>query len=107
VKRRAFIAGLAGAAAMPLAARAQERVRRIGVLMGVSADDPEGHARVEAFRQGLHQLGWTDGLNIRIDTRYSDHRALFRAWEQSDPHLFPLATIAKPSVRNAHHSVAR
>ena len=41
------------------------------MLMGVSADDPEGHARVEAFRQGLHQLGWTDGLNMRIDARYS------------------------------------
>ena len=63
---------LGGAAAWPLAARAQqpERMRRIGVLMGAAADDPEGQARIAAFQQGLQQLGWTDGRNVRIDYRW-------------------------------------
>src|SRR5262245_6090345 len=72
IKRREFISLLGGAAtAWPLAARAQqtERVRRIGVLMGV-ADDPEGQARVTALKQGLQELGWTDGRNIQIETRF-------------------------------------
>ena len=71
MNRRAFITLLGGAAAWPLAARAQqgERVRRIGVLM-VSADDPEGQARVTALKQGLQNLGWTDGRNIQIETRF-------------------------------------
>ena len=63
MKRREFITLLGGAAAAwPLAARAQqgERVRRIGVLMNLAADDPEGQARVAAFMQGLQELGWTD-----------------------------------------------
>ena len=61
-----------GAAAWPLAARAQqpERMRRIGVLMSLAADDPEGQARIAAFLQGLQQLGWADGRNVRIDTRW-------------------------------------
>jgi putative ABC transport system substrate-binding protein len=72
VKRRQFITLLGGAAAAwPLAARAQqpERVRRIGLLMGV-ADDREGQARITALKQGLQELGWTDGGNIRIETRF-------------------------------------
>ena len=73
MRRRDFIALLAGAAAAwPLAARAQqgERMRRIGVLMNLAADDAEGQARLAAFLQGLQQLGWTDGGNVRIDTRW-------------------------------------
>src|SRR5512132_2408222 len=72
MKRRAFITLLGGAAAWPLAARAQqgERMRRIGVLAGLSADDPQGQARLVAFVQGLQQLGWTDGRNVRIDFRW-------------------------------------
>jgi ABC-type uncharacterized transport system substrate-binding protein len=64
---------LGGAAvAWPLAARAQqgERMRRIGVLMGQAADDPEAQARVAAFVQGLQELGWSDGRNMRIDIRW-------------------------------------
>jgi putative ABC transport system substrate-binding protein len=59
-------------AAWPFAARAQqsERMRRIGVLMS-QADDPLGQARVKAFQQGLQQLGWTDGRNVRIDYRWA------------------------------------
>jgi ABC-type uncharacterized transport system substrate-binding protein len=69
--RRAFIGLLGGAATWPLAARAQhgERMRRIGVLMAVAADT-EGQARMAAFLQGLQQLGWTDGRNLQIDTRW-------------------------------------
>jgi putative tryptophan/tyrosine transport system substrate-binding protein len=73
VRRRDFIALLGGAAAAwPLTARAQqaERVRRIGVLMALPADDPESPARVTAFAQGLQQLGWADGRDVRIDYRW-------------------------------------
>jgi len=72
MKRREFISFLGGvAAAWPLAARAQqERVRRIGVLMPNAADDPEYQARMTAFLQELAQLGWIDGRNVRIDTRW-------------------------------------
>jgi len=73
VKRREFITLLGGAAvAWPLAARAQqpERMRRVGVLMNLTADDPEASARVTAFAQGLQQLGWTAGHNVRIDYRW-------------------------------------
>jgi putative ABC transport system substrate-binding protein len=74
MKRREFITLLGGAAAAwPRAARAQqtERVRRIGVLMGLTADDPEAKARVAAFVQELQRLGWSDGLNARIDFRWA------------------------------------
>jgi putative ABC transport system substrate-binding protein len=72
MRRRDFIAGLGSAAAWPLAARAQqgERVRRIGVLMNLAADDPETVRRMAAFVQGLQELGWTDGRNVRIEYRY-------------------------------------
>jgi putative ABC transport system substrate-binding protein len=72
MRRRAFISLLGGAIALPLAARAQqsEPMRRIGVLMNTSADDPEGRSRISAFSGGLQQLGWIDGRNVRIDTRW-------------------------------------
>src|SRR6516225_9091305 len=71
LRRRQFITLLGGAAVWPLAARAQQpdRVRRIGLLMG-TADDSEGQARVTALKQGLQELGWTDGRNIQIETRF-------------------------------------
>ena len=73
MRRRDFITLLGGAAAWPLAARAQQpaQLRRIGVLMPFAEDDPVGQARVAAFVQGLQQLGWTDGRNVRIDYRWS------------------------------------
>jgi len=72
MNRRQMIAALGGAAAWPLAAHAQqaERMRRIGVLLPATADDPEFQARVAAFVQGLQQLGWTEGRNVRIDIRW-------------------------------------
>jgi putative tryptophan/tyrosine transport system substrate-binding protein len=78
MRRREFIALLGGAAAAwPIAARAQqrERMRRIGVLTALPADDPEGMARIGAFLQELQQLGWTDGRNVRIDYRWAGDEA--------------------------------
>jgi putative ABC transport system substrate-binding protein len=75
IARRKFIATLGGMVfAWPLAVRAQqgERMRRIGVLMpNAAADDPNGQAFHAAFLQGLEQLGWTDGRNVHIDTRWT------------------------------------
>ena len=73
IRRREFITLLGGAAAWPLAARAQqpERMRRVGVFMAAfAADDQEGLARVGALLQGLQQLGWTIGRNVRIEYRW-------------------------------------
>jgi putative ABC transport system substrate-binding protein len=72
VKRRAFISLLGGAAAWPLAARAQqpERKRRIGVLMAHAESDVEFHDYLSAFREGLQKLGWTEGRNIQIESRW-------------------------------------
>jgi putative ABC transport system substrate-binding protein len=73
MKRREFITLLGGSAAWPLASPAQqsERMRRIGVLMAATADDPEYQARIGAFQQGLALLGWIDGHNAQIDTRWA------------------------------------
>jgi putative ABC transport system substrate-binding protein len=74
MKRREFITLLGGAmVAWPFAARAQqpERVRRIGVLMNLAADDPQSPIRIAAFLHGLQQLGWTDGRNVQIDYRWT------------------------------------
>jgi putative tryptophan/tyrosine transport system substrate-binding protein len=74
IGRRELIAAIGGAvAAWPLAARAQqsERVQRIGVLMSYLGSDPEAQAWYAAFREGLQKLGWTEGRNIRVDTRWA------------------------------------
>jgi putative ABC transport system substrate-binding protein len=72
IRRREFIAGLGGAAAWPLTARAQQgnRVRRIGVLVPFDENDPEGKRRFSAFTQALAELGWIDGRNVRMDLRW-------------------------------------
>src|SRR6516225_9000268 len=73
IRRREFIVTLGGAATWPIAARAQqpERMRRVGVLMGYAENDSEAQAWVAAFREGLQTLGWMEGRNIRIDTRWA------------------------------------
>ena len=75
MRRREVIAGLAWVTAgWPGAARGQQkadRMRRIGVLMGTAADDPQSQARIAAFEQRLAQLGWADGRNVRIDIRWA------------------------------------
>ena len=82
MRRRDFIKVIAGSAAAtwPLLARAQqgERARRIGVLMNVPANEPNAQARFAAFLQGMQQLGWADGRNIRIDTRWGGNDAKMR-----------------------------
>ena len=72
MRRRDFITLLGGAAAWPLAARAQQprQMRRIGVIMFSAADDPESQVRVAGFLQGLAELGWTVGQNVQIDYRW-------------------------------------
>src|SRR5262245_38283081 len=72
VQRREFIALIGGAATWPVLARAQqgERMRRVGVLMAYAESDPEGQGRVETFLRALQQLGWTNGRNVRIDSRW-------------------------------------
>jgi len=103
IKRRDVITLLGGAAVAPsllwpLAARAQqgERVRRIGVLLPATADDPEFQARVGAFLQGLQQSGWTIGRNMRIDTRWATTSAA-----DIRRHAAELAALA-PDVILAH-----
>jgi len=74
MRRREFIRLVSGAAAgWPFTVRAQQgaRIRRIGVLTGGRADDPDGKARTTAFEQELQQLGWTQGRNVRIDFRFA------------------------------------
>jgi putative tryptophan/tyrosine transport system substrate-binding protein len=74
MNRRAFLTLLAAALAWPLAARAQqsERVRRVGLLQGLAADDPEWQRRFGAFKAGLQDLGWSDGQNITFEGRFAD-----------------------------------
>src|SRR4029450_5536597 len=101
MQRREFITLLGGAVALPLAARAQdsERMRRIGVLMPGTADDAEYQARMAAFLQGLQQLGWRDGRNVRIDIRYAAGDAnLIRKYAAELIALAPDVILASSSV---------
>ena len=85
MRRREFIAVVGGALVWPVAARAQqgERVRRIGVLMNLSAEDPLTIARANALTQGLHALGWIEGRNMHVDFRWADGKAdLFHRYAQ-------------------------
>ena len=113
MKRREFITLLGGAAAWPLAARAQqpERVGRVGVLMNLAADDPEGLARFAVFVQELQQLGWNEGRNMRIDHRWAGGSVeLFRKYALELVALAPDVILACgfPSMVALHpvtHSV--
>jgi putative ABC transport system substrate-binding protein len=98
--RREFITLLGGAAAWPLAARAQpERMRRIGVLMNRAADDPYGQARLAAFQQALQQLGWSDGRNVRIDIRWHENDAdRARRYAQELVALAPDVVLAENTI---------
>jgi putative tryptophan/tyrosine transport system substrate-binding protein len=98
MRRREFITLLGGAAASwPLVARAQqsERMRRIGVVMGSAADDADGQARLTGFLQGLKQSGWTEGRDLRIDTRWgAGDSDLFRRYAAELVALAPNVFLA-------------
>ena len=98
LRRRDFIALFGGAMAWPAMAGAQqaERMRVIGVLLPATADDAELQARIAAFHQGLAQLGWTIGRNVRIDTRWATTNAA-----EIRRHAAELAALA-PDVILAH-----
>ena len=102
IRRREFITLLGGAAALPIAARAQpvQRVRRIGVLMGFATTNPEGQAFQQAFAQRLRELGWTDGTRATVDYR----------WAASDRERFKAdaseLVALKPDVILAHSTPA-
>src|SRR5262245_65572989 len=104
IARRKFLATLGGAAAAwPLAVRAQQgqRMRRIGVLMHLAADDPEGQRRVAAFLQGLQEAGWAVGRNVDIEMRWAGGNAdLFRRYAIEIIALTPDVILASgtPSV---------
>ena len=103
LKRREFVTLIGGVAAWPITTRAQqaERLRRIGVLINFRADDPEGQARLAAFRQTLRELGWTEGENVRMDVRWAgDDAELYRRYADELVALAPDVILAgsSPSV---------
>src|SRR5262245_55321189 len=101
MRRRAFITLLGGAAALwPVAVRAQQpqRMRRIGVLMSLTADDPDAPPRVSAFAQGLQERGWTVGGNVRVEYRWgANDLDLFRAYAAELVALKPDVIVATAS----------
>src|SRR6185437_3756147 len=109
MRRRDFITVLAGATApWPFAARAQqpERTRRIAVLMNTAPDDQEGRAGLVAFREGLQKLGWADGDNVRIETRWGENNVdLDRRYATELVALAPDVILASgsPSVAALQH----
>src|SRR5262245_44406211 len=100
MRRREFITLLGGAAAWPLAARAQQaQVRRIGILMPFAEDHPVGQARLAAFQQALQQLGWSDGRNMRIDLRWGENDSdRARRYAQELVALAPDISLAEATV---------
>ena len=114
MRRRAFISLLAGAAVWPVVARAQpsEGMRLIGVLMNRAADDPQGQARVATFKQALQQLGWTEGRDVRMDTRWGaddvDRERGYggRNWSHSRQTLFwPAATLSVTALQHVSRTL--
>ena len=101
MRRRDFITLVGGAAAVPFAVQvqAQERMRRIGVLMNASAEDSEGQSYVAAFQQGMQELGWSVGRNLRIDLRWGgDSSERWRRYANELVGLSPDAIVAAGGV---------
>src|ERR1700688_3709370 len=95
MKGRAFIGLIGSAAAWPLTVNAQStgRVRRIGMLMGGAATDPQAQ-RIKSFVHGLEELGWTEGGNVRIDYRWDDGDADRRRRDAAELASLELDVIA-------------
>jgi putative ABC transport system substrate-binding protein len=111
MKRREFVAALAGAAAWPLAARAQQesRVRRVGVLQSADENDPAVKTMVSAFTQALADLGWSDGSNVRMDLRWAGvdingMRALAQELVRLQPDI--IVTYGTPATASRRHHPA-
>jgi putative tryptophan/tyrosine transport system substrate-binding protein len=101
MRRREFIAFVGGSvAASALAARAQqpERIRKIGMLMNFSAEDPEGQARVKAYAQALQKLGWIEDGNVRTETRWADDADRYRRYSEELVALAPDVILASGSA---------
>ena len=113
MRRRQFITLIGGAAAWPLAASAQqrERMRRIGVLMNLTADDQEGQARLAAFLQGLQEAGWAVGRNVRVDIRWGGSDMDLMRRQAADlvalapDVLFASANLAMMSLHRANRTI--
>jgi putative ABC transport system substrate-binding protein len=103
MRRREFIMLLSAAAISPLAARAQqsERVRRVGVLVGLAENDPEMKERLAALRQGLEKLGWAEGSNLRIDYRFAPAGAQARLLARELIALQPDVILAQSTPATA------
>jgi putative tryptophan/tyrosine transport system substrate-binding protein len=113
MRRREFIAGIsaAAAAARPLVARARqdERGRRLGILMGWDESDPQAKASLSAFAEGLGELGWAEGRNLRLDIRWTsgnaDRRQMFaKELVESQPDLIlsnttPVTAALRATIR--------
>lgn len=113
MRRREFIAALGVGATCPFAVRAQQpdRMRRIGVLMNLAADDPEGQVRLKTFLQGLQTRGWIEGKNVRVDTCWGEGKAeRFRSCAAELVGLTPEVILAgsgsaMPALMEATHSL--
>jgi putative ABC transport system substrate-binding protein len=113
MRRRDFITLLGGAAAWPVAGRAQqrERMRRIGVFLPTAATDPQSMSRIAALLQGLQELGWTDGRNVRIDFRWGageadQYRKIAAELIALTPNVVvPFGTLAVSALQRASNTV--
>src|SRR5262245_19425666 len=102
INRRAFVT-LISTAAWPLAARAQQadKMRRVGVLVGLAAGDPNMQARLAGFRQGLEKRGWSEGRNVSIDYRYAPAGAHTQLLAKELVALHPDVMLAHGTVNTA------
>jgi putative tryptophan/tyrosine transport system substrate-binding protein len=108
MRRREFISLLGGAMMLPLGAEAQERIRRIGVLMPYAKDDTEAQARVAAFIDELQQLGWINGRNVKIEYRFDTgdlKKAAAELLTSSPEVILASATPAVATLQQATHTV--
>ena len=101
MRRREFLGALSGAAAWPLAARAQQRARLLGLLLGWRKDDPDGKERLAAFEQELKRLGWTNGGNLRTEYRWTADTQQVRRIAAELVGLSPDIILAAPTTMAA------